>query len=128
MKKLIAVALMVCCGLFLVGCGGMDADSQKAYESIEKASAGFKDPSSVRIMSGDFYVNEDGEEYLCAVLSATNSWGARGNDPYMLIGSGAINLSDYSSVTKEEIAVANKDSLDYDAINKKLDEKWESFN
>ncbi|MEG0322629.1 MAG: hypothetical protein RR619_01435 [Raoultibacter sp.] len=130
MKKVVVVVAVLVLALALVGCGGgMDAKSEKAYDLIAVASEGFKDPSSVRVVSGDFYPNDKGEESLCVVLAATNSYGAHMNDPYQIDKDGsALCLTKYADALEKWILIAKtKDVLDCDAINKKLEQKWKSL-
>lgn len=99
-----------------------------AYELISEVSYEFKNPSSVRILSGYVWYDEDDKEYSgWFALSATNSWGAR-TTGYYFVGHldgkiYALDLEEYGS----SYSISNaktRDQLDVDSINKALNEKW----
>lgn len=133
--------------LALAGCGGggLSQEDQRAYDYVEKAADGFKDPSSVRILGGAFYSpGEDSPDQLCAGLSATNGYGARTTGYYIIYEDGSCQkveadtiefalTTDKGRETMGEYigsmeAFLIDDAFDYDALNEKLDEKWKSFN
>lgn len=88
----------------------------KAYEYIVAASTEFKDPSSVRLVSGSF----DGDTLNCA-LSANNSFGARKISYYQIekIGNSVLCFDR----TYPEPGSDDTGSLDINSINKKLSKK-----
>ena len=142
MKKLVAVVVILFTACTLMACS--DPTTDKAYNAILESSKTFKDPSSVRIISGGFHTNSDGNEWLCVALSANNSYGARGTEYYLImpgypdpISSDAelveyaiskeINNQEDQDTHDQYLMMLSDDSLDYDKINKQLAEYWKNF-
>lgn len=140
MKSISRIIVGVLLSLSLCSCGApqklSDEDSM-AFEYLEAASSSFKDPSSVRIVSGAF--SGDDEPTLYAKVLATNSFGANVTSYYAIFDDGtciewkpevleyAIENPDYDTLgdlVDELPLFFADDALDYDAINQKLGEKW----
>ncbi len=106
----------------------LTGDDLAAYELIVDASYDFKDPSSVRLVSGTVFYDEDDHEYSgWFALSATNGFGARTVGYYFvsyLDGDAfALDLEEYGDSTSIKYA-KTQDELNVDQINKALEEKW----
>ena len=99
-----------------------------AYNLISEVSYEFKNPSSVRLVSGEvFYDDEDGEWCGWFGLSATNGYGAR-TVGYYFVGylDGeifALDLEDDDFDTSMKYA-KTKDQLNVEKINNALEKKW----
>lgn len=135
-KKKLLSGLCIIVGLFIVfGVCFFSSSKNKltgynlaAYELISEVSYEFKNPSSVRVLSGCVWYDEDDKEYSgWFALSATNGWGAR-TTGYYFVGylDGkiyALDLEEYG--TSSSISYAKtRDQLDVDSINKALNEQW----
>lgn len=103
-----------------------------AYDLILNASYNFKDPSSVRVVSG--MVTEDAGSF---VLSATNGFGARGTKYYLITEDVVLNLDDEDDIMNLLLFAGNqaklsaaksacemRDQLDVKSINKALEKYW----
>lgn len=112
-SKLIIIAVAICIflGSFMVANNTLWGDDKIAYELVLDIAYFFKDPSSVQIISGT--VGTDGDCLFCGI-SAKNGFGARGTDYYY--------VSDGQIVESENpISIyTTKDNLNIDKINKKL--------
>jgi hypothetical protein len=83
-----------------------------AYELIYDVAQSFKNPSSVRLVSGTLGVDKD---CMFCGISATNGYGARSTSYYFVMDGWALEEEDdISSLYKE------KDGLNFDLINKML--------
>lgn len=118
------------------GCGDKNSKEQKCYELMIDVSYEFKNPSSVRILSGTVnYYPDTSPDYLSAYLrlSATNGYGATTSGYYFCGYSddGSLfvyDLEEYgtdnpmysSSMSKCKVL----DDFDIDKVNKMLDKKW----
>lgn len=107
---------------------GLDGDDLAAYELIAEVSYEFKNPSSVRLVSGSVFYNEEYGEY-CGwfALSATNGYGATTVGYYFVDHLDgeifALDLEEYG----DDVSIVyakTRDELDVNAINKALDKKW----
>lgn len=103
-----------------------------AYDLIINASYSFKDPSSVRLVSG--MVSEHSGSF---VLSATNGFGARNTNHYLVMEDDILNLDDEDNIMFTLLFSNNKaalkdikeacemrDQLDVKNINKHLAKYW----
>ena len=143
MKRIAMVAIVIIFALSLVGCSGetkLAEQDELAFEYVEKASDSFKDPTSVRILSGSF---DDSETpILYAKIMANNSYGANTTSYYLIENSGQCSEMDAETIQyalenpeqtdqikegwADDLLLFFEDSaLDYDSINDKLAEKWE---
>lgn len=111
----------------------LSGDDLAAYNLISEVSYEFKNPSSVRLISGEvFYDDENAEWCGWFAISATNGFGAR-TVGYYFVGylDGeifALDLEEYGSSSSIRNA-KTKDELNIEKINSALDKKWgTSFN
>ena len=103
---------------------------KQVYELVLGASYQFKNPSSVRIISGSLR-NGNGVDLLAAKISLTNSYGISVKE-YCLIwelddGGVGMQIIEYdgSQTSKELIKFCNKTTyINANAVNKKLDKHW----
>lgn len=90
----------------------LTGDNKIAYELIYDVAQSFKNPSSVRLVSGTLGVDKD---CMFCGISATNGYGARSTSYYFVMDGWALEEEDdISSLYKE------KDGLNFDLINKML--------
>lgn len=91
MKKKLALLLAVAVlALLLAGCGSSMSDADKcAYDLILDAAYSFKNPSSVRLVSGQAIPEV---QQALVRLSATNGFGAETTGYYWLTGSSVTDL------------------------------------
>lgn len=125
---IVAVVLLLGIGLPLIlnsndKLAGKDLE---VYNLILEASYTFKDPSSVRIISGS--ITQDGEGGFF-VLSAKNSWGARTTGRYGIArtddGEVFAMLEEDSGMTFDEwTGINKKDEFDIDKVNRALKKYW----
>ncbi len=107
---------------------GLSGDDLAAYNLLTEVSYEFKNPTSVRLVSGKvFYDEEEAEWCGWFAISATNGFGAR-TVGYYFVGylDGeifALDLEENGSSTSIGHA-KTRDELDVDSINKALDKKW----
>ena len=117
---LIAVLVIICTagngfGVVESGLSGNDKD---AFDRIVAAAVDFKDPSSVRLVSGSF----DEDDILCCAISATNSYGAREKSYYRVYSNG------YCYETNYPDSIYNRTTaLDIEKINKKLEKELSHY-
>ena len=128
----ILVILAVVLGIKIASLGNnnLSGDDLAAYELIVEASYDFKNPSSVRLVSGTVFYDEEAKEY-CGwfALSATNGYGGR-TVGYYFVGylDGeifALDLEEDGDSTSIRYA-KTRDELDVDKINKSLEKKWKN--
>ncbi|MBQ7347256.1 MAG: hypothetical protein IJW55_04805 [Clostridia bacterium] len=125
---LVIIAIILGINLSALADNSLSRDDLAAYELISEVSYDFKNPSSVRIVSGSVCYDEDEGEYSgWFALSATNGYGAR-TVGYYFVGylDGdifALDLEENASSTSIRYAKI-RDELDVDKINKALDKKW----
>lgn len=121
-KKIIAIALaaiLLVVGFVVISQNTLTGDDKVAYEIMLEAANNFKNPSSVRLVSGTVGVDKD---CLFAGVSATNGWGARSTSYYYIDGSGWIlEEDDATSFYKAT------DKLHIQKINKKLEKALGSY-
>jgi len=121
-KKIIAIALaaiLLVVGFVVISQNTLTGDDKVAYEIMLEAANNFKNPSSVRLVSGTVGVDKD---CLFAGVSATNGWGARSTSYYYISGSGWIlEEDDATSLYKAT------DKLHIQKINKKLEKALGSY-
>lgn len=121
-KKIIAIALaavLLVVGFVVISQNTLTGDDKVAYEIMLEAANNFKNPSSVRLVSGTVGVDKD---CLFAGVSATNGWGARSTSYYYIDGSGWIlEEDDATSLYKAT------DKLHIQKINKKLEKALGSY-
>lgn len=105
----------------------LSGDDLAAYELISEVAYEFKNPSSVRIISGSVYYDEEENEYSgWFALSATNGYGATTVGYYFVSYlDGEIFALDLEEVDSGSVSLAKeRDELNVDRINKALDKKW----
>lgn len=105
-----------------------------AYDLIVKYSTYFKDPSSVRLVSGRVGTNDSNEDYGFLCLSAKNGFGATTTGYYSINSAGISDLEDSNDFLKSlGIDVDNdymidlckeRDQLDAKKINRALQREW----
>ena len=110
----------------------LTGDNLAAYNLVSEVSYEFKNPSSVRLVSGTVFYDEEESEW-CGwfALSATNGFGARTVGYYFVsyLDGDVFALDLEDNGTDASIKYAKtKDELDIEKINNALDKKWgESF-
>lgn len=132
---IVAIIILIICLCFgLIGCDKKNSKEEICYEIIIEASYQFKNPSSVRVISGtlstslsemDFYT-----AYLC--ISATNGYGATITGYYQctyLKSDNIVLLDEIDDETDPNyysklLQCKSRDDFDIDKVNKKLDKKW----
>lgn len=132
----IAVAAVLLIGVMLaivlpltLGSDGLTNEDRAAYQLVYEASFEFKDPSSVRIVSGHVEKSEDESEWHGWFrLSATNGFGARTTGYYFLgylNGEAyALDLEDNDLLTSFTRSLADeRDTLHIEKINEKLEKR-----
>ena len=92
--------------------GGLHGDDKIAYEMVLDAAPKFKDPSSVRLVSGTLGVDKD---CMFCGISATNGFGARTTSYYFIMGGSILKEDDPSYL------YTTTDDLHIEKINKKLE-------
>ena len=121
-KKIIAIALaaiLLVVGFVVISQNTLTGDDKVAYEIMLEAANNFKNPSSVRLVSGTVGVEKD---CLFAGVSATNGWGARSTSYYYIDGSGWILEEDNATSLYKAT-----DKLHIQKINKKLEKALGSY-
>ena len=112
---------------------GLSGDNLEAYNLITEVSYEFKNPSSVRIVSGKvFYSEEDAEWCGWFALSATNSYGAT-TVGYYFVGylDGeifALDLEDNDTGSTSIKYAKTQGELNINKINNALNKKWKQSN
>lgn len=120
-KKIIAIALatiILVVGFVIISQNTLTGDDKVAYEMVLDTANNFKNPSSVRLISGTVGVDKD---CLFAGISATNGWGARSTSYYFIMSGGIIEEDDPTSLYKAT------DKLNIQKINKKLEKALGSY-
>ncbi len=107
-----AAALLLIIGIFYVKNNVLFGDDKKAYDMIVEAADNFRNPSSVRLVSGTLGVDKD---CLFVGISATNGFGARGTEYYFISDDGWILEEDSPASYYKD-----KDDLNIEKINKRL--------
>ena len=109
LAALLVIGLVI--GLIVAKSNTLSGDDKVAYELLMDVVDKFKDPSSVRIVSGRVGVDKD---CLFCGISAVNGFGARNTRYYFIMGGQIVTEDDpnylYTETTK----------LNYDKINKAL--------
>ena len=127
---LVILAIVLGIKVASLGNNNLSGDDLAAYELIVEASYEFKNPSSVRLVSGTVFYDEEDHEYSgWFALSATNGYGGR-TVGYYFVGylDGeifALDLEEDGTSTSIRYA-KTRDELDVDKINKALDKKWKT--
>ena len=120
-RKTIIIAAVIIALLFsIVAIQGtvLTGDNKIAYELILDASKHFKSPSSVRVVSGTVLNGKDsseGDNVVWCGISAINGFGVRSTSYYYISEDGTVMETDYSGAQRQDINV--------DKINKKLEKK-----
>ena len=112
------VGVLVIAGIIFAYNNILFGDDKIAYDIVVNASSQFKDPSSVRLVSGT--LNED-QDYLFCGINAKNGFGARGTSYY--------SISLKGTIIEEEnpgSLYTARDDLNIDKINKALDRHFGS--
>ncbi len=108
--------------------GKLKGDDLAAYELITEVSYEFKNPSSLRLISGTVHYDEEDKEYSgWFAISATNGFGATTVGYYFVSYLDgeiyALDLEEYG--TSSSISYAKeRDELDVDKINKEIEKYW----
>lgn len=104
------IAVIIIC-VFIIASNTLTGDDKVAYDLIMTVADDFKNPSSVRLVSGTLSSSKD---YLFCGISAENGFGARSMS-YYSIGDGIIFREDsvYDIFKK-------KDGLNFEKINRAL--------
>lgn len=135
MKKILSIVLCIVCLLGTIsfaGCNNLSVEEKKLYELILDVSYEFKNPQSVRVVSGtcNYYPDVD-ENYISAYLrlSAKNGFGAE-TSGYYFCGhdseDGKVFCYDLESYgTSYDIKKCNeREDFDIKKINNALDKYW----
>ena len=117
----IGILALVCAGALLGGSFTLSGKDKQAYDILEKAAVTFKDPTSVRLVSGNFFIGD-----LYCRISATNSYGARNSTCYEISESGYVKEADKTSVSVHSGYFDDTSTLNIDKINKALAKKFPS--
>ncbi len=121
----VIVAVIV---FFVIKANTLTGYDKLAYDYILEASKSFKNPSSVRLVSGQFFLQgawdeprEEGEMLFCK-LSATNGFGNRTSEDYdIFIGSdGKVSVTN-SYLMGSASDYQSREKLDIKKINRKLE-------
>lgn len=139
---IVCLAISVFLGIKYISDNVLFGMDKCAYELLLEASYQFKNPSSVRIVSGSF--EEDlyshGLEWLFVRISATNGFGASISGYYMIWNDsdGEFHVDDIEEQWElsEKLGIEDElsplqisycnvtDQLNINAINRKLDKYW----
>lgn len=111
----ISVIVLIVIGIIIVNNNTLSGDDKIAYEMIVEIAPKFKDPSSVRLVSGCVGIDKD---CLFCGLSGINGFGAR-TTSYYFIEDGELMESD--NVDLLSWLYKNTDELNIEKINKKLE-------
>jgi len=116
-KTTIIIAAVIVCMLIGITAaaglgGGLHGDDKVAYELVLDTAYKFKDPSSVRLVSGTVGVDKD---CLFCGISATNGFGARTTQYYFIMGDSILKEDEPSSL------YTDTSNLNTEKINKKLE-------
>lgn len=120
-KRIIAIAVAVIVlivGGIVINQNTLTGDDKIAYEIILDVANNFKNPSSVRLVSGTLGVDKD---CIFAGISATNGWGARTTSYYFISDGFALEDDDPTALYKAT------DELNIQKINKKLEKTLGSY-
>ena len=112
----IGLFVVLIIGIFMVSTNTLSGDDKIAYDLLSSIQGNFKDPSSVQLVGGT--VSSDGDT-LYARISATNSFGARGTDNY-IVEKGSVLQWDDSTYSY----IFETDGLNLKKINKKLSSNY----
>ncbi len=141
MKKILCVLLailLIPTALAFVGCGNQSAydklgeKEKRVFDVVLEFSYDFKNPSSVKVVSGDF--EEEVNFTACFRIQAQNGFGSTTSGYYMIIGNKSgidsyIDLEDDSLPSASYIygmqRALTTDNFDYSAVNNALNEYWE---
>lgn len=128
--------LFLICLTVLIGCDKKEKDSlslndNAAYTLIVEVSYEFKNPSSVRVLSGSLYYDEDKSQWSgWFALSATNSYGARTTGYYFVSHLDgeifALDLEEHGTGSDIKKCKETED-FNADQVNEKLKERWENY-
>lgn len=100
--------------------GGLIGDDQKAYDALVAASAEFKSPSSVRVVSGAFGEG-DKSDTLYAVVSAENGFGAGTSNMYKITLYRALDsVGVYQIYDADEERLARSNGINCEKVNAAL--------
>lgn len=122
-KILVLFLVLTVCAAALCACSpesGLKGDNLTAYNYLNDAKWYFKDPSSVRLVSGTV----TDEAFFCRI-SATNGFGARTSSYYIIWDDGRIwdedDLKGYGFSIYSFASQFSGRSLDIEKINKALE-------
>lgn len=135
---IVSIVSIICVMLVIFICYNksttLTGDDKIAYELIINASHNFKNPSSVKLVSGT--VTDDGSAGSF-VLSSTNGFGARTTGYYAITSSGyVLDLDDEDDIMFKMLDISDssmyllrnscehKDILNMKKINKALEDYW----
>ena len=104
------VAILLIIGLIFINQNVLFGKDKVAYDIIVRASTHFKNPGSIRLVSGELGVQND---CLFCGISATNGFGARSTEYYFIFSDGRILEEEdpeswYKSTTELNIVKINK--------------------
>ena len=114
-----AAAIVLVIVFVIIGQNTLTGDDKIAYEIVFNAAKNFKDPSSVRLVSGT--VSSD-KNSMDAGISAKNGWGARATTYYFIMMDG--DLLEIKNATDKYTAT---DKLNIPKINKKLEAAFKYY-
>jgi len=113
--KKIGIAIGICAVIIIaiiIGVASsqtLSGDDKIAYDILVEAAQSFKDPSSVRLVSGSLSLSGNRYSTLRCELSATNSFGARVTSFY--------NISNISGISVRETDFPDSDHKDKTSLN-----------
>ena len=113
-----AAVLMIVIGAVYFKNNTLTGDDKVAYELVYQAATNFKNPSSVRLVSGTLGVEKD---CLFCGISATNGFGARTSGYYFVMGGYVLEEEDPT------ILFTDTSELNIELINKKLAKSLASY-
>lgn len=112
------LAIVAIMGFIIIRNNVLFGDDRIAYEMIMDVADNFKDPSSVRLVSGELGVDKD---CMFCGISANNGWGNRTTSYYFIMGGMIMKEDDPTSL------YMGKDELNFEKINKNLERALERF-
>ncbi len=107
-------------GFFVIRSNILFGDDKIAYDMLVDFIYDFKDPSSVRLVSGSLYT-DDGLPRLYCGISAVNGFGGRSTSYYVFrtYGNGTVGVKEYPNGIDYDI-YTTRDALNIKLINKHL--------
>lgn len=123
--SIIAILVVIAISVVVISQYALFGINKIAYDLIVKNTHNFKNPTSVRVISGtagDFSDVEeiDDRDYAYVCLTSTNSYGAYVTGYYNLDEDYCFDLSDYPSQLSDSIEWCKDDDLNVRVINRRL--------